>query len=384
MKIGAIIGEYNPFHNGHKYHIERTRAAGVTHIVSVMSGAFVQRGDVSLYDKHVRARTALENGVDLVIELPVRYSLMSAEGFARGAVGIISALGCVDVLSFGSESGDMEALKEASRAVEFTARTEEFDRLIKRGRSYPAALHEAMLEYYTEDVAELIASPNNTLAVEYLGALDDIASAIVPMTVKRLGAEHDGDEEGVFMSASAIRKKILGGGDCSAFAPAVDAPTADISRLERAILAKLRTLRAEDFERCYDSICGLSDRLYKAARGARSLSELYFLAKTKRFTLAGIRRAALCAFLGIDKKFASEKPAYLRVLGMNARGREILAAAKCPVPIDTSLKALSKTSREAFLQANLEARCTDIYSLAFAEPRACGADFTAAPVIINE
>lgn len=384
MKVGAIISEYNPFHNGHKYHIEQTRAAGVTHIAAVMSGNFTQRGDAAIYDKHVRARTALENGVDLVIELPARYSLMSAEGFARGAVEIISALGCVEVLSFGSESGDIDALKEASRAIEFTVRTEEFDRLIKRGKSYPAALHDAMLEYYTDDVAELIATPNNTLAVEYLSALDDIASPITPMTVQRLGAAHDSDDEDEFISASAIRKRILAGKDYSEFAPAVSAPSADISRLERAILAKLRTLHAEDFAHCYDSIGGLGERLYKAVRAARSLSEVYFLAKTKRFTLSSIRRAVMCAFLGIGKDFAVEKPAYLRVLGMNSRGREILSAASCPIPIDTSLKALSRTSREAARQANFEARCTDIYSLAFAEPRPCGVDFTAPPVIISE
>lgn len=384
MKIGAIISEYNPFHNGHKYHIEKTRAAGVTHIAAVMSGNFTQRGDIAVCDKHVRARTALENGVDLVIELPARYSLMAAEGFARGAAEIISALGCVDVLSFGSENGDIDALKEASRAIEFTVRTEEFDRLIKRGKSYPAALQEAMLEYYTDDVAELIGSPNNTLAIEYLSALDNIASTITPMTVKRLGAAHDSDDEDEFISASAIRKRILGGKDYSRFAPVISAPCADISRLETAILAKLRTLRPEDFERCYDSIGGLGDRLYKAVRAARSLSEVYFLTKTKRFTLSGIRRAVMCAFLGIGKEFAAEKPAYLRVLGMNSRGREILSAAKCPLPIDTSLKALSRTSREAARQANFEARCTDIYSLAFSVPRPCGVDFTAPPVIINE
>ncbi len=384
MKIGAIISEYNPFHNGHKYHIEQTRAAGVTHIVAVMSGNFTQRGDAAIYEKHIRAKTALENGVDLVIELPARCSLMSAEGFARGAVELISALGCVEILSFGSESGDVEALKEASRAIEFTPGTEEFDKLIKRGKSYPAALQEAMLEYYTKDVAELIASPNNTLAIEYLSALDDVGNQIKPMTIKRLGADHDSDDEGVFISASALRKKILNGKDISKFAPVTNAPAADISRLERAILAKLRTLHTDDFERCYDSIGGLAERLSKAVRGARSLTELYFLAKAKRYTLSSIRRAVMCAFLGIDKNFAAEKPAYLHILGMNVRGKEILAAAKCPIPVDTSLKALSKTSREAYYQANFEARCTDIYALAFAEPLRCGIDFTTPPVIINE
>lgn len=384
MKTAAIISEYNPFHNGHKYHIEQTRAAGASHIIAIMSGNFTQRGDTAIFDKFVRAETALQNGADLVLELPTRISLMSAEGFARGAVGIAEALGCVDILSFGSESGSVPALKEASGAIEYVLHTGEFDMLVKKGKSYPAALQEALRNYYTDDVCELAASPNNTLAIEYLSALDNIGSSIEPFTVKRLGAPHDSDEDAEFISASRIRKMIFSGEDCSGFAPAVNAPAADVRLLERAILAKLRTLRESDLERVFDCANGLGNRLHKAIRTAKSLSELYFLTKTKRYTLARIRRAVLCAFLGIDKQFAAEKCAYIRVLGMNPRGREILAAANCALPIDTSLKALSQTSREAARQANFETRCTDVYSLAFREPRVCGTDFTTAPIILNE
>ncbi len=387
MKTAAVICEYNPFHNGHKYQLEQTRSLGATHIAAVMSGSFTQRGDAAVFDKYVRAKTALENGADLVLELPVRYSLCAAEGFARGAVGIISALGCVDILSFGSECGSIPALREAAGAVEYAVKTPEFQILMEGGKSYPAALAEAVNKYYTKDVYDIISSPNNTLAVEYIKALDDIGSHIEPVTIRREGAGHDsGEETSRFISASLIRKKILAGERYAEFAPECAAPAADIKRLETAILAKLRTMRQEEFEQVYDAAQGLAERLYKAARKACTLDELYFLAKTKRYTLARIRRAVLCAFLGVEKKMLLEKDAYIHILGMNGRGREILAAAKsagCPLPLDTSLKALMSTSREAHRQGAFEARCGDIYSLAFEKPRPCGSDFTAKPIIID-
>lgn len=387
MKTAAVICEYNPFHYGHKYQLEQTRSFGATHIVAVMSGSYTQRGDVALFDKYARAKTALENGADLVLELPVKYSLCAAEGFARGAVGLISTLGCVDMLSFGSECGSVEALREAAGAVEYALRTDYFQLLIAGGKSYPAALSEAVNKYYTPDVYETICSPNNTLAVEYIKALDDIGSSIQPVTIQREGADHDSEEEQHrFISASLIRKKILAGESCKEYAPEVNAPTADIKRLETAILAKLRSMKPEDFEQVYDAAQGLAERLYKAVRKACTLEELYFLTKTKRYTLARIRRAVLCAFLGVEKKMLLERDAYIHILGMNGRGREILSAAKnagCPLPLDTSLRALMNTSREAHRQGAFEARCGDIYSLAFEQPRPCGMDFTAKPVIID-
>lgn len=383
MKTAAVICEYNPFHYGHKFQLDKTRELGATHIVAVMSGNFTQRGDAAIFDKYARAKTALENGADLVLELPARYSLSAAEEFARGAVGIITALGDVDMLSFGSECGDISALKEAAGASEYALHTDLFSDLMRKGAAFPAALAQTVKEYYTDDVYEVLSSPNNTLAVEYIKALDDIGSAIEPVTVERSGADHDSEEEGKqFASASLIRKRILGGEDYSEFAPVLNEPAADIRRLEAAILAKLRTMRPADFESVYDAAQGMGERLYKAARRACSLDELYFLTKTKRYTLARIRRAVLCSFLDIDKRLLREKPAYIRILGMNERGREILAAAKCDIPIDASLKALSKHSREAHRQAAFEERCGDIYSLAFEKPRPCGYEFTARPIIL--
>lgn len=384
MKTAAVICEYNPFHYGHKYQLEQTRAAGATHIVAVMSGNFTQRGDIAIFDKYARAKTALENGVDLVLELPTKYSLSAAESFARGAVGIIGALGCVDMLSFGCECGDISALKEAAGAAEYAVHSEQFAARLKSGKSYPAALAETVKEFYTDDVYDILCEPNNTLAVEYLKALDDIGSEITPLAVMRSGAAHDSSESsGGFASASLIREKILAGENYSQFAPVVDAEYADITRLETAILAKLRTMRRDDFENVYDAAQGLGERLYKAVRMAGNLNELYFLAKTKRYTLARIRRAVLCSFLGVDKRQLHCHNAYIRVLGMNSRGREILAAANCTLPIDTSLKSLMKQSREAFKQGAAEECFGDIYALAFAKPRRCGGEFTAKPVIIE-
>lgn len=388
MKIAAVICEYNPFHFGHKYQLDRTREMGATHIVSVMSGDFTQRGDPAITDKFARARTALENGSDLVLELPVKYSLCAAEGFASGAVGIISALGCVDMLSFGSECGSVPALREAAGAVEYAVHSDYFRLLMSGGKSFPAALAEAVKKFYTDDVYDVISSPNNTLAVEYIKALDNIGSRIEPVTVRREGAAHDsGSEEDRFLSASAIRKKILSGENYGAYAPPTDSPAADIGRLETAILAKLRMMKPDDFENVYDAAQGLGERLYKAVRKAGSLDELYFLTKTKRFTLARIRRAVLCAFLGVDKKMLREQDGYIRILGMNSRGREILSAAKnagCPLPMDTSLRALMDTSFEAHRQGTFQSRCRDIWTLALEKPLPCGSDFTAKPVMIAD
>lgn len=384
MKTAAVICEYNPFHYGHKYQLEQTRAAGATHVVAVMSGNFTQRGDVAIFDKYERARVALENGADLILELPTVFSLSAAEGFARGAVQIAEALGCVDMLSFGSECGDISALREAAGASEYALHTEEFKEAMRRGASYPAALAKAVNAYYTPDVCDILSSPNNTLAVEYIKALDDIGSGIQPFTVARSGAAHDSEEEGSgFASASFIRKRILAGEEYSEYAPIIDAPTADIRRLENAILARLRMMRPADLESVYDCAQGMGERMYKAIRKATSLEEMYFLTKTKRYTLARIRRAVLCSFLGIDKKQLAEPVAYIRILGMNSRGREILSAAQCGLPIDTSLKNLMKQSRAAHRQGAFEERCGDVYSLAFEKPRPCGYEFTAKPVIME-
>lgn len=388
MNVCGIICEYNPFHNGHKYHIEQTREKfGATHIVGVMSGNFTQRGDVAVIDKYRRAETALKNGVDLVIELPVVYSLGSAEQFAQGAVYLLNALGCVDTLSFGSECGNINQLREAAGAVLYAQESDEFKSYMKEGLSYPAALQKAIERYYTDDVIDTLACPNNTLAVEYIKAIDNIASPIKPVTVKRHIAAHDSEiinPQSNVLSASQLRKMIEAGEDISRYAPECDlSETASISNIETAILSKLRAMNKSAIEKTPNVLLGLENRIYRAARVAGSLNELYFLVKTKRYTLARIRRIILSAFLGITKNDLQFSNSYVRILGMNGKGKEILGAAKCDIPVNTSLSQLEKTGDKAKKQARLEARCNDQYALAFDKKRPCGLDFTAKPIILE-
>jgi len=386
MKIAAIIAEYNPFHDGHKYHIEQTRKiTGATHVAVVMSGNFTQRGDTAIIPKHKRAESALNNGADLVAELPVAFALSSAEQFATGAVHILNSLNCVDTLSFGSECGNTELLKEAAGAVHYAQTTEEFFTAMKKGSTYPAALQSAVQEYYTDDVVDVLTRPNNTLAVEYIKAINESGSKMKQFTVKRIGAGHDEhkDDENAqsicasqILCASQIRKQML-----------ADDKTgnsyADINRLETAILAKLRMMSPREISKSPNVQGGLENRIFKAARMARSLPELYFLVKTKRYTLARIRRAVLCCFLGITQSDVKLLPQYIRILGMNSKGKEILSAATgSSLPIDTSLAALAKKGDSQKRQALLEDRCTNIYALAFEKNKICGSEFTAKPIIL--
>ena len=387
MNICGIICEYNPFHNGHKYHIAQTREKfGATHIVGIMSGNFTQRGDVAIVDKYKRTETALKNGVDLVIELPVAFSLSSAEQFAQGAVFLLNSLGCVNLLSFGSECGNISQLKEAAGAVCFARESDELTNYMKNGMSYPAALQKAIEKFYTEDVVETLAAPNNTLAVEYIKALDELASAIKPVTVERKAAGHDSDgsTDPEIASASKIRKLLQAGEDISAFVPDCDfSNMASMSNLETAILSKLRYMSKSEIEKTPNVLTGLDNRIYKAVRVSTNLNELLFLIKTKRYTLSRIRRIVLSAYLGITKNDLKNNPSYVRILVMNSRGKEILAAAKCELPIDTSLAQLAKKSDAAMRQARLEERCDNQYALALNKRQVCGLDYTAKPVIME-
>jgi len=385
MKICGIVAEYNPFHNGHKFQIEETKKRyGATHIVAVMSGNFTQRGDVAVFDKYKRAETALKNGVDLVIELPVAYALASAEQFALGAVALLRDLGCVDMLSFGSECGDIELLHETAGAVMYAQEHEDFFRYMRAGYTFPAALQKTIETYYEDDIMATLTEPNNTLAVEYLKAVNELGCAFEPVTIGRFGASHDSDESSDgYASASKIRKHILSGEDYSAYVPELtNADFADIRNLETAILAKIRTMTKKDLEKVPNVLMGLENRIYKAAKVSTNLAELYMLIKTKRYTMARIRRIILSAFIGIRKTDLKKNPSYIRILGMNGAGREILAKADTKLPMDTSLKALAAAGDRQKRQAFLEETAGNLYALAFEKKKVCGLEYTSKPIIL--
>lgn len=373
MTTAGIVAEYNPFHAGHAHHIAETRRllGPDTAVVCVMSGNWVQRGDCAVFDKWVRARAALEGGADLVLELPTVWAVSSAEPFARGAVGLLKATGVVGAISFGSESGRLSDLCRIAQTVDTedyrAALREELD----RGRPFAQARQRAAAQVVGKEAA-LLEGPNDNLGVEYLRAA---GNDLVAMAVPRRGAGHDGGSHPDFPSASFLREGLRTQGGKT---------VADLRHCERAILARLRTMTAADWAVLPDAGAaeGLPRRLERAGRRCACLEEFYTLAKTKRYAHARLRRLALRAFLGITAADVPEKPPYLRVLGLNARGQEVLREMKsrANLPILTKPAHIDRLGEEARALFALEERCTDLYGLCFAAPAPCGRERTASPV----
>ena len=190
MFLAGIISEYNPFHYGHAALIKKTRQNGATHIVAVMSGNFVQRGEPAVLSKWARTRQALENGVDLVVELPLPWALSGAEKFALGGVSLLDAMG-TDIISFGSETGDIKSLKKAADILQSRSFSEAIKKELKNGNTFAKARQNAVLSLFDSKTAELLSSPNNILGIEYIKSIDKLKSKIEPFTTKRVGAAHD-------------------------------------------------------------------------------------------------------------------------------------------------------------------------------------------------
>ncbi len=387
MTAAGIVAEYNPFHLGHAWHIAETRRllGEGRPVVCVMSGHWVQGADCAVTDKWTRSALALEGGADLVLELPTPWAMASAETFARGAVSILAATGVVDTLSFGSECGSTDELRQAAEALDAPDYPAKLRSALDRGLSFPAARQEAAN-------ASCLSTPNNNLGVEYLRALRHLNAAMEVVTVPRRGAAHNGSQavDG-FASATQIRQLLRSGQEETAARLVRPGTLGKIGRIsslayvERAILAKLRTMDAGAWAALPDGggAEGLPERLVRSARQALSLEEFYALAKTKRYTHARLRRLTLSAFLGISASRRPPLPPYLRVLGCTGRGQTLLREMKevCSLPIITKpaqAKALTDTARQLF---EAEARYTDLYGLCFSTPNPCGLEWTSSPVI---
>ncbi len=382
MKICGIVAEYNPFHNGHAHLIKEAKQNGATHIVAVMSGNFVQRGDVAVCSKWARTKMALESGVDLVLELPVTFASATAQRFALGAVGTLDALGCVDMLCFGSECASTQRITQLAKAVEDDEVCERIRTKLSSGLTFAAARQSALTELGYD--GELLSNPNDTLAVEYVKALLDLQSEITPVAVKRIGVGHDEGANGNIASASYIRKLIMQNEDVSGYVPEATAEIikqqikqsacpADLGRLDRALLMTLRKMSVQQMSLLPDISEGLENRLYKASREATSVDKLIEAVKTKRYTHARLRRILMFALLGIDKTVYSMKPSYIRVLGMTESGRQILAESKPILPVIT--RAKDALSLEGDAKALFDAECVadDVYALCTDEVTPCGA-----------
>lgn len=371
MIISGIVCEYNPFHNGHRYLLDEAKKSGTTHTVCIMSGNFVQRGDIAVTDKYVRAEEAVKNGADLVIELPLPYALGTAETFARGSVGLLDRLGCIDRLYFGTENG----IEEIEQFIEETL-TEDFNDKLKtnldKGLSYPDAVS-------LSSDTDILRGSNNILAVEYMMQLRSIESDIEPCSVIRKGAGHNSQKaDGEFMSASTLREKIKNGESVDGFLPdgGIFTEIADINRLTLPVLSALRRMNTDEIGKIADVNEGLEFRIEKAVKKASSLDELIELIKTRRYTNAKIRRIILSAYLGVTREMQNYIPNYINVLALNKKGAEIVAKIKenSQIKVVTGMadrKHLCTKDKELF---DFTVMCDDLYSLSFPVIREGGFD----------
>lgn len=384
MKVGGIVAEYNPFHLGHAHLIECARAAGITHTVAVMSGSFVQRGDAAVCGKRPRCEMALACGVDLVLELPLPYAVATAQRFALGAVGTLHALGIVDELFFGSECGETSAIERVASVLESEPVVREMRRRLKQGQPFAAARQEAVTVCGAQ--GGVLRGPNDTLAVEYTRAVQQLGSGMKVHAVRRLGAAHDGETAGGVASASVIRQAIRDGqmDRAAAWMPEAAASVlrreieqkrcpADLSRLETALLALLRQSTVEELASLPDISEGLENRLYRAVREETAVSDILERVKSKRYTHARLRRILLYRLLGVTRELYDAPPVYLRVLGMNERGREILAASRPTLPLITRAKDAERLDGTGASMLRLECAADDLYALTLPQPVPCGA-----------
>lgn len=352
----GIIAEYNPFHNGHLHQLMRAKElSGCAKAVVVMSGSFTQRGEPACVDKFTRSAWALENGADLVLELPTLFSMAGAERFARGGVALLGASGLVEALSFGAEDADIRTLRSlATLTADESALGERLGRHLAKGKSFPAARAAALADAHNgENTRAALLSPNNILAFEYIKAIDLLYPGMRPVPVQRQGAAHDANAPaGGFASASSLRA-ALAQGDAEflrAFAPknvsedcahllAAHAMPCTADALSDAFLYALRRRSPAEIAELPDVVEGLENAIYREARAQTRHADVLAAIKSKRYTLARLRRILTCALLGITKEKlrANPAPRYIRVLGVKKESLGLLSrlAVSATLPVVT-------------------------------------------------
>ena len=361
MKTVGIICEYNPLHLGHRKQLDRIREAygNTCTIVCAMSGNYVQRGSPAILDKSLRAKAAILSGADLVLELPITCSLSSAEGFAAGGVRTLSAL--CDVLCFGAESPDADALMETARALLSSDFQPVLKQYLEQGLSFPAARQRALETLYHN--GELLALPNNILAVEYCKAIVSQKTQMEIFPIHRAGSYHAEIADSENPSATAVRNLMLNSYNWRTSVPREvrnvfqDAPLHSTAAGERAILTRLRTMTDAEFEALPYGSEGLWRKLMHESRRCSTLEEILTAVKSKRYTRSRLDRMVMCAFLGITEELLNTPVPYTRVLAFNDRGRAALKEAK------KSGVYLNAGESSPHPYWELEKRCGDLYGL---------------------
>ena len=393
MKNYAVICEYNPFHFGHEYQISKIKENGGT-VTCIMSGDFCQRGEAAAADKYARARMAVMGGADLVLELPFPYSAAGAEKFAFGGVDIMSRLGYIDALSFGSECGDAELIR---RTAENTL-SAEFARALSealaenKNKPYGTVYFDTYARIFGEGV---FGGSNNILGVAYASEIIKKGLATELTTVKRSGEEYNGGGAG-FASASTVRSLIEKSGVASVsdMLPAYSLEILGKEEKERRLCRSeklfpvfasfLRMSEAEDIARFAENDISLAPRLIKAGADARSIEELYSLAVTKKYSLSHVKRALLFAYFGVTDALLSERPAYTVLLAANETGRTLLSRAKksAEIPIITKPANYEKYGDDVKKAFELAKKASAVRALAMDEAGRAGDMMRKTPTVI--
>lgn len=359
MNLLGLVVEYNPFHNGHKYHLEKSKEiTKATHTVAIMSGSFLQRGEPALFDKYTRAEMAVKNGVDLVIELPTLYSCQSAEIFSHGAITTLNSLNCVNSVCFGSEEGNVEILNTIAEIL--VKEPSEFKSNLKKylgdGLVFPIARSKALYEYIKthnllhlneHELQQVLNSSNNILGIEYIKSLIKLNSSIKPYTITRIASEYNSiDISSNICSATAIRNTLKNHSDLKQIENVV--PKATFNDISSKIDSKfnpifdymfyniLSSIVIRDYENLHNYFEvneGIENKIYSNIFTSSNLEELINSTKSKRYTMTKIKRTLNNILLGITKedimkvKDLNAVP-YIRVLAFNTKGREIIKKIK--------------------------------------------------------
>ncbi|WP_213818437.1 nucleotidyltransferase [Garciella nitratireducens] len=417
MTISGLIVEYNPFHNGHQYHLNISKKVTKSeYIIAIMSGQFVQRGEPALFNKWYRTEMALKAGVDIVIELPTVYSCQSAELFSYGSIQLLEKIGIIDQLVFGTEWNNIEDLKIISQILAFEPNEykDYLKKELKKGISFPSARSKA-LEIYAKNnhinkvnISSIIQSPNNILGIEYLKWIFRFQSKIIPKTIKRIGSHYyDQNLNTPFSSATAIRNHILNDRialkklenflpfsslDIIQKAFKNEFIPAQLKDMSHSILSILFRKNINDLKAFLDIEEGLDSRMIHCLT-TNSIEEYIDLVKTKRYTRTRIQRILCHILLNLrkeDMQFFKENDGiqYVRILGFSNKGREILPLLKrkCNLPIITNLSksynALNSIQRKMI---DFDILATNLYNIHFLKTTNYkkNMDFYFSPIIVD-
>ncbi len=396
MKIIGIVSEYNPFHNGHAYQVQKSiQDLNADGVIAIMSGNFVQRGYPALLDKWTRAKMAVASGVNLVIELPTYFATSSAEAFAYGAVALLESTGIVTHLSFGSETDNLDTLKKIASALISPSSVfrEALSQILEKGVSFPVARAKALEIAYPDLLTDINLNQSNTiLVIEYLKALITLESKIEPFLVKRIGkGYHDTATDDQYASATGIREALSNGKEIKPYMPSASydilmntcySPVF-MKDLETLLLYRLRSMNHSELSSIRDISEGLENKLERESLRCNSYEGLINKLKSKRYTMTRINRILINAFLGISQETISlDEFGYLRVLAFDEKGQKMLRQIKKNgyYPIITNINKHADFLIENPLM-QLDIRATNLYQLAQlnVELRTGGRDYLEKP-----